>query len=135
MDEIEFRQKRVLQWFAKGDNDLRNAQIVIAAEQPPTDTICFHCQQAAEKYLKGFLVANGVDFSRVHDLNYLLSLCRQVNEDFAAIVEETSTLTGYAVLARYPLDIPIEYSLEEAQEALLAAQRVVDFVRRRVLTD
>ena len=30
--------------------------------------ICYHCQQAAEKYLKGFLVSKYIPFEKTHDL-------------------------------------------------------------------
>lgn len=40
------------QWLAKGQNDLLNADNNLNAEQVPLDTVCFHCQQAAEKMLK-----------------------------------------------------------------------------------
>ena len=39
------------QWLAKGQNDLLNADNNLNAEQVPLDTVCFHCQQAAEKML------------------------------------------------------------------------------------
>ena len=46
-------------WFAKASSDLRSAEIIIAsdAKDLPSDAVCFHCQQAAEKYLKGFLTS------------------------------------------------------------------------------
>ena len=37
------------QWVAKAKNDLLNADNNLAAEEIPFDTVCFHCQQAAEK--------------------------------------------------------------------------------------
>ena len=40
------------QWLIKADNDLKTAEFGLTANEPITDTICFHCQQAAEKYLK-----------------------------------------------------------------------------------
>ena len=38
-------------WLQKADNDLKNAEIILAAqtESLPFDTVCFHCQQATEK--------------------------------------------------------------------------------------
>ena len=46
----------VLAWLKKADSDLKNAELVLSAadEHPPYDTVCFHCQQAVEKYLKHF---------------------------------------------------------------------------------
>lgn len=36
-------------WFQKAENDLLNVQNNLQAEQYASDTVCFHCQQAAEK--------------------------------------------------------------------------------------
>jgi len=45
-------------WIEKAENDLRNAEYVLQMEQGcPTDTVCFHCHQCAEKYLKALLVS------------------------------------------------------------------------------
>ena len=60
-------------WFAKAENDLRGVRIMLADEEPPTDVVCFHCQQGAEKYLKGFLAWHGVPFAKTHDLVALLA--------------------------------------------------------------
>ena len=37
------------QWVAKARNDLLNADNNLRSEHVPYDTVCFHCQQAAEK--------------------------------------------------------------------------------------
>ncbi len=39
------------QWLAKAANDLLNADNNLRSEMIPFDTVCFHCQQAAEKCL------------------------------------------------------------------------------------
>ena len=49
------------QWLAKAQNDLLNADNNLNAEQVPLDTVCFHCQQAAEKMLKAFLTSGEGD--------------------------------------------------------------------------
>jgi len=50
-EEIEIAK----QWAAKAANDLLNADNNLKSEIIPFDTVCFHCQQAAEKFLKAFL--------------------------------------------------------------------------------
>ncbi|MSU80013.1 MAG: HEPN domain-containing protein [Gemmataceae bacterium] len=43
------------EWIIKADNDLKNAAHTLKlGEEGPTDTVCFHCQQCVEKYLKAF---------------------------------------------------------------------------------
>lgn len=39
--------------------------------------VCFHFQQAAEKYLKAFIVANKLEFRPIHNLLELLEICGQ----------------------------------------------------------
>lgn len=58
---------RVRQWVEKADHDLRNADhtLTLHDEECPFDTVCFHAQQCAEKYLKGWLVYSNVDFPRI----------------------------------------------------------------------
>ena len=53
-------------WFHKAESDLATARRT-AASEGSYDTTCFHAQQAAEKYLKGFLIACGQGFPYTHD--------------------------------------------------------------------
>ena len=60
-----------LGWLRKADSDLANAELCLAAERS-LDTACFHCQQAAEKSLKAYLIANNAKCPFIHDLKRLL---------------------------------------------------------------
>ena len=73
-------------WFQKAENDLLNVRNNLQAEQYASDTVCFHCQQAAEKYLKGFLAWRRVPFTKIHDLLELLKQIQQVAGDDARII-------------------------------------------------
>jgi HEPN domain-containing protein len=46
-------------WLDKAANDLLNIDNNVRSAAVPWDTVCFHAQQAAEKLLKGLLVARG----------------------------------------------------------------------------
>jgi HEPN domain-containing protein len=63
------------QWIQKAEHDLEAARRIFAVEEGcPFDTVCFHCQQAAEKYLKCLLTARGIQAPRTHDLRALAIL-------------------------------------------------------------
>jgi HEPN domain-containing protein len=47
----------VRSWLKKAAGDLRGADIDLAASPPFIEDMLFHCQQAAEKSMKGFLTA------------------------------------------------------------------------------
>lgn len=44
-------------WFAKAEADLQAAELLLNAANPLLDIVCYHAQQCAEKYLKGYLVS------------------------------------------------------------------------------
>lgn len=121
------------QWVEKAENDLRNATIVVREKDPPTDTICFHCHQTAEKYLKAYLVSKNLPLHKVHDLRYLLNQCLRIDPELAELEEAIEALNGYYIETRYPLDDPILYSIEEALEAVDLAHRVRNVVAGKLL--
>ena len=56
-------------WVRKAEHDLEAARLILAGESHcPYDTACFHCHQAAEKYLKALLTLLGIQAPRTHDL-------------------------------------------------------------------
>ncbi len=119
--------KWVREWFRKGENDLSAARMIIRNPDPPTDTICFHAQQCAEKYLKGYLTLHDIEVEKSHDLVTLNNRCRKVDIGFYMLAEACEKLTGYAVEVRYPGEF-YDYPLEEAKEAVKLAEKVRDFV-------
>ena len=102
------------QWLVKGDNDLKTAEHGLTAAEPVTDTICFHCQQAVEKYLKMYLVSKGDEPVITHNISILIAKCALYDPDFN-VLGKFDFLTGYAVSLRYPDDFYMP-EIEEAQE-------------------
>lgn len=62
----------------------------------------FFCQQAAEKYLKAFLLATGEVPPRIHDVDVLVELCAAWDHDFEQLQPVVQGLTEFAVIFRYP---------------------------------
>lgn len=80
-----------------------------------TEIVCFHCQQAAEKYLKALLIYKEVEkIPKTHNIDLLLNLCTKYDKDF--IIYTGTELTTYAVNLRYPdtLYIPNKEQMNEA---------------------
>ncbi len=119
----EALRELVREWMAKAELDYRAAERLAHDEDPIRPIIAFHCQQAAEKYLKALLVRLGIEFPRTHNIGELLDLLIPVAGNVATSLREANTLTPYGVEIRYPSDFPDVLPGEEA--ALLAlAQRV-----------
>lgn len=116
------------QWVAKARNDLLNADNNLKAEEIPTDTICFHCQQAAEKLLKAYLASHGQTPPYTHDLLLLLENILPFRIEAEDLRDSLALLIPYAVEIRYPDDW-FQPSLEDAQEAREAAEQVFTWLR------
>ena len=110
-------------WLVKAENDLLNIENNLKASNVPWDTVCFHAQQAAEKFLKAFLVFNAQPLIRTHDLVALLATCAQVNVSLATLQSDCQKLSYYAVGVRYPSDL-YEPTESDAREMVEAARRI-----------
>jgi HEPN domain-containing protein len=116
------------QWLAKAENDLLNADNNLRSEVTPYDTVCFHCQQAAEKLLKAYLVARGVQSPFTHDLLLLLEEILPYCADAETLRHDLALLMPYAVGVRYP-DEMYTPTHEDAREARQAAQDVLEWLK------
>jgi HEPN domain-containing protein len=119
------------QWVEKGEHDLVTAEHTLKLKKNcPFDTVCFHAQQCAEKYLKALLVLRSIDFPKNHNLRILMQLIPAevaLGLDSKAVIG----LTRYAVDARYPGDWE-SITRAEAKQAVSIARQVREAVRARL---
>jgi len=90
----------------------------------------FHCQQAAEKYLKCLLTYLGIQAPRTHDLKALVLLVPAENR-LALRIEDVVELNPYSVDVRYADDWR-EPDLGDARRALALASEVRAEVRQAI---
>ena len=84
-----------------------------------TSTICFHAQQAVEKYLKAFLI--------FHDVDFLLMECQKIDSENFDV--DLKSLTEFGVSVRYPDDFYIP-GVKETTEYIEIVQEVKEIVER-----
>ncbi len=120
--------RAIRQWVEKAEHDLRTAvHTLTLQDECPFDTVCFHCQQCAEKYLKALLVALELPVPRTHDLRALMELMAP-RHDLGLNVSVVATLNRYTVEARYPGDWE-EFTRPVAERAVATARSVREAVR------
>jgi HEPN domain-containing protein len=121
-------------WLQKAANDLRGAEVDLAASPPLIEDALFHCQQTTEKALKGFLTAHDRTFRKTHDLDELSRACEEIDPSLRAVLDPARDLTVFAWEFRYPggTSVPSE---EEAQRAFATARRVYDSLLSRLPKD
>lgn len=119
-------------WFQKAENDLVAAEHIMTLEHPPYDTVCFHAQQCAEKYLKGFLTFHEVYFPKTHSLEDLAALGKDAAPSLEADIEDVEILSGYGVAVRYPDETYYDIPEEDALEAIGLAKKVKGVVLKHL---
>lgn len=121
----------VQQWLMKAENDLLSADNNLSSENTPFDVVCFHCQQAAEKYLKAFLIANDKQYPFSHDLLLLLEKIIDFDSSFEELRNYLIILMPYAVEVRYP-DMFYEPTRDDAIEARESAEFVKNWLIKKI---
>ncbi len=90
--------------------------------------ICFHFQQAAEKYLKAFIIANKLEFRAVHNLLELLETCKRKEPGIEELEQACRFLNPFYIDTRYPVHWPSHYDKKTAMEAKQMTERVRNWV-------
>jgi HEPN domain-containing protein len=126
MDEA----KRVLvqSRLLKAWHDLTAARLLAKADPPILDGAIYHCPQAAEKALMGFLVYWDCHVEKTHHLGLLLEKVAEIEPCIRTWVDSADRLTPYATEYRYPGTFLEEPEVEELDEALDDAACIVNQV-------
>jgi len=83
---------------------------------------CYFSQQAAEKYLKAFLIKNGRLLRKIHDLLKLLEMCKENDTEFKELeMPSLEKLTAFSTMTRYP-EFGIKILEKDSREALETAE-------------
>ncbi len=120
----------VAEWVRVAESDYEAALALARPRKNPLhQSVCFHCQQCAEKYLKAFLQLHGTEPPRIHSLLNLNKSCAKIDGTFLLIGDLVERLDPYAVETRYP-----GYSLEkeDAREAVATMKEIRKFIRPKL---
>lgn len=127
------------EWLDFATMDYSTAKYLYKNMYPkPFEIICYHCQQAIEKMLKGVLLSKGVGIKKTHDLGLLAEMLMEYMEVDERYLEMCDDLTPYGVKIRYPQELYIEehhvkMALQEAQELYtwlkIAIESEIDHVK------
>ncbi len=115
------------EWLYKANNDLESAKYLLTSEKKLYDIIVYHCQQSAEKALKGFLAFQRQGLMKTHDLKTLLDECKDIAPKFNNIFDDCIFLNPFVTLYRYP-EGDLAPSIEEVAKAIKAAETILSFV-------
>ena len=115
-------------WLIKAQRDLAGAQ-KLATDFP--DIAIYHCQQGAEKALKGFLILHDIEPGNTHNINTLIQQASLIKPEWQTLLKEAGILSQYNSSYRYPSDPTDDFNPSSGE--LNKAFRVAKDVYRTVL--
>lgn len=119
------------EWFLRAYDDEISTEDILQDQHGSPNTVCFLSQQMAEKLLKGFLVFHKKKFPKIHHIDKLLNLCKEIDSQFEELREEAEELSEYYISTRYPGDYP-QFSFKNAKEAFKKASEIKSFVLKKI---
>ena len=118
-------------WLEKALSDLQSARILLTWGGDEM-AVAFHCQQAIEKALKGYLLFK---LGRHFDGHNLTFLCRQaamVDDRFVRYLGESAALNNYYIETRYPTDLPFEITEAQIHNIIIMAEDLYGVIRQEL---
>ncbi|MDR1894174.1 MAG: HEPN domain-containing protein [Spirochaetales bacterium] len=115
------------EWLSVADMDLQSAEFLLQMRPIPIEIICYHCQQAAEKMFKAYLVINGADPPKIHGLDTLYRLCEPFIQNKKDIWDEIDDLNQYSIIPRYPHEL--EISEQTAKNAIANTKTIAAYIK------
>lgn len=123
----------VEKWFEFAEMDFQTAKYLYENMIPqPKEIICYHCQQAVEKALKGLLIAYGKGIKKTHDLGLLAEILQEYHDVPEEYLSMCDNLTPYGIKIRYPQDIDIEE--HHVRSALKDAEKILTWTKKLLNT-
>jgi len=125
-DEASERRREAAGWLAIAREDVRVARACLSLDPPARGVAAYHCQQAAEKLVKGLLVAASTPFRKTHDMDELADLAASSYPECRDLLDTVRALTVWGFAYRYPGTEDISEPLPSDAEL----RRTIDLVER-----
>ena len=105
------------EWLVYAEMDLASAEFLLAMYPQPIAIICYHCQQSAEKCLKGLLSLKNQTSPKTHDLPLLIDTCKPLFPEIITVSAQCAALNPFSSQPRYPRELTItEHGMQTAIE-------------------
>ena len=125
-------QKLTTEWVRKAEADWFCALRFDKVQPRLNDGICFHAQQAAEKYLKALLLELGLPVPRIHDLEQLLALLLPHDSTLRGLHRSSAFLSQYAEDAEDYCNPGETATTRQAKSAVRSMNRIREKLRGRL---
>ena len=101
------RRAEAARWLAFAVDDMGILDACLTKYEPSLGGAAYHCQQAAEKIIKGLMIAAGVAFPYTHDLVALGDVALIYYPEHRNVFLRLGPLTFWSTAFRYPSSNPL----------------------------
>jgi len=126
--------KRYYEWLDFALEDIRCARLLFGF-RGYEKAVAFHCQQAIEKALKGYILFKRKRHVDGHNLTYLCRQAIQENPTFRDYLDESAKLNRYYIESRYPSDYPVRFGDSEILNVLHMADAMFKHISECIYAD
>jgi len=123
------------EWQKKAESDFQYAKSSFETFDDFYSQICILCHDSAEKYLKAYIVYQGIQPEKIHDLVTLYKQCAENssnNFESEGLEENCRILNRYYVPLKYPSHYPA-VDREKAKEALKATEEICKVMKSKIV--
>jgi HEPN domain-containing protein len=118
-------------WRILAERDINVADHLANNMVPvPSEIIAFHCQQAAEKYLKGALVIFGEEPPYIHDLDRLCKIAEKHRSSFEGIASLCTIINYFSSQPRY--DRGVDLFEDDMRLVLAHTKTIKGFLQKEI---
>jgi HEPN domain-containing protein len=121
--------ERYESWIERAKSSLEISKIAVNVNVYYED-LCYQSQQAVEKALKGLLIYYGAEPEFTHNIGILLNEIEKFTE-IPENIKETTKLTKYAVITRYPGEYD-EITKANYEESIKIAKDCLEWTENKI---
>jgi HEPN domain-containing protein len=114
-------------WLRIAEKDWQRVERLLDEDDPDLAGFCL--QQAVEKFLKAFLLSQGWQLRRIHNLDTLLDDAVVYNASLGDFREVRQKVTAFYFVERYPLMVESSATDEDVRASLEQVRGLVEKLR------
>lgn len=119
------------EWLNFAKEDLDTAKALLNGDLLFNRSICYHCQQSAEKDLKAYIIYLDLPLNKTHNLIKLVDQISELDKEITHLQQAVEVLTDYIVTTRYPDDSDL-IADEESKLAFKESEKINNYIRSKI---
>lgn len=117
-------------WLRLAEKDFKRVERLIEQDDPELAGFCL--QQAVEKFLKAFLLSQGWQLRRIHNLDALLDDALIYDNSLESFRNVCQKITAFYIVERYPLVAEGSVTVEDVGSCLRQVTGLIETVRAKL---